>query len=161
PSAAGAVTAGGLGQRSRVSEAWPEGCELRVRIGIHTGEPLAAPPKYVGLDVHRAARVMAAANGGQVLVTQQTRDLLNDDVVLRDLGVHRLKDLSAPLRLFQLGEGKSAPLRTLQQTNLPVQPYPLVGRELELEQISAFVRGGTRLLTLTGPGGSGKTRLAL
>jgi predicted ATPase/class 3 adenylate cyclase/Tfp pilus assembly protein PilF len=161
PSATDAVTAAAEAQRSLVAEPWPEECEVRVRIGIHTGEPLAAPPKYVGLDVHRAARVMAAAHGGQVLVTQPTSDLLDPSFAVRDLGLHRLKDLSAPLRLFQLGEGESAPLRTLRQTNLPVQPYPLVGRERELEQIAAFVRGGTRLLTLTGPGGSGKTRLAL
>jgi predicted ATPase len=131
---------------------------IRVRMGLHTGEPSVTTDGYVGIDVHRAARIMAAANGGQVLVSQATRDLL--DGVLLDLGEHRLKDLTAPTRLWQLGEERFGPLATLHQTNLPVQATPLIGRERELQEARALL-GASRLLTLTGPGGSGKTRLAL
>ena len=133
--------------------------QVRLRVGLHTGEPSLTEEGYVGMDVHRAARVAAAGHGGQVLLSQTTRDLVDADV--RDLGEHRLKDLSAPERLYQLGPGDFPPLKTLFQTNLPVQPSPLLGRERELGEIAAFIRGGTRLLTLTGAGGSGKTRLAL
>jgi len=87
---------------------------------------------YVGLDVHRAARIAAAGHGGQVLLGQATRDLVEAEV--RDLGEHRLKDLLAPERLFQLGDGEFPRLRTLYQTNLPVQPSPLVGREREVKR---------------------------
>ncbi len=131
---------------------------IRVRMGLHTGEPLVTSDGYVGIDVHRAARIMAAANGGQVLVSQATRVFL--DGVLLDLGEHRLKDLTAPTRLWQLGEGRFGPLATLHQTNLPVQATPLIGRARELEEARALLET-SRLLTLTGPGGSGKTRLAL
>jgi predicted ATPase len=133
---------------------------LRVRMGIHTGEPLLADTGYVGMDVHRAARVMSAGHGGQVVLSQTTRDLLDETFELQDLGEHRLKDLSAPQRLFQLGLGEFPALKTLHQTNLPVQPTPLVGRDSELAEAGALLRGN-RLLTLVGPGGSGKTRLAL
>ena len=131
---------------------------IRVRIGIHTGEPLIVAGNYVGLDIHKAARICDAAHGGQVLVSQTTRDLAGNG--LRDLGEHRLKDLTAPERLFQLGTGDFPPLRTLRATNLPVQPGPLLGRHEELAELLALMRA-SRLLTLTGPGGSGKTRLAL
>ncbi|MBA3476287.1 MAG: hypothetical protein H0T10_05970 [Actinobacteria bacterium] len=132
----------------------------RVRIGIHTGEPVVTDEGYVGLDVHRAARIMGAGHGGQVLVSDATARLLDATVELRDLGEHRLKDLTAPQRLYQLGEGEFPPPRTLYRTNLPIQPTPLVGRERELEEAGALLRSH-RLLTLTGFGGSGKTRLAL
>ncbi len=131
---------------------------IRVRIGIHTGEPLIVAGNYVGLDIHKAARICDAAHGGQVLVSQTTRDLAGNG--LRDLGEHRLKDLTAPERLFQLGTGEFPPLRTLRATNLPVQPGPLLGRQEELAELLALMPAN-RLLTLTGPGGSGKTRLAL
>jgi class 3 adenylate cyclase len=134
------------------------GGELRARIGVHTGEPLVIDGEYVGLDVHKAARICAAAQAGQVLVSRATRDLAG--VGLRDLGEHRLKDLTAPERLFQLGEGQFAPLRSLRATNLPVQPGPLLGRHKEVAELLGLVREH-RLVTLTGPGGSGKTRLAL
>ena len=133
---------------------------VRVRIGIHTGEPLVTPEGYVGLDVHRAARIAAAAHGGQVVLSQTTRDLLDPGRQLRDLGVHRLKDLTEAERLFQLGSGEFPPLRTLDQTNLPVAASPLLGRERELEELVDRLESG-RLVTITGPGGTGKTRLAL
>ncbi|HVR14081.1 MAG TPA: adenylate/guanylate cyclase domain-containing protein, partial [Gaiellaceae bacterium] len=90
---------------------------IHVRIGLHTGEPLVTPEGYVGLDVHRAARIAAAAHGGQVVLSRTTRDLLESDRRLRDLGVHRLKDLIEAERLFQLGHAEFPPLRTLDQTN--------------------------------------------
>lgn len=133
---------------------------VRVRIGIHTGEPVVTPDGYVGIDVHRAARIMAAGHGGQVLVSEATGRLLDASFPLQDLGHHRLKDLSDPQRLYQLGAGDFPPLRTLYHTNLPTQSAPLVGRTRELGEIGELLRAH-RLVTLTGPGGSGKTRLAL
>ncbi len=132
---------------------------IRVRMGLHTGEPLVTDEGYVGIDVHRAARIAAAGHGGQILVSQATRDLAGEDR-LRDLGVHRLKDLAAPERLYQLDDEEFPPLRSVDQTNLPVQPTPFVGRELELAEVLALL-DVHRVVTLTGPGGSGKTRLAL
>jgi predicted ATPase len=131
---------------------------IRVRIGVHTGEPQITAEGYVGLDVHRGARVCAAGHGGQVLLTQPTRDLV--DVQASDLGEHRLKDLLEPQRLFQLGTDDFPPLKTLDWTNLPVQATPLVGREQELADATALLKDH-RLLTLVGPPGTGKTRLAL
>jgi predicted ATPase/class 3 adenylate cyclase len=163
-----AVAAAASAQHDLAAADWPEDQEFRVRMGIHTGEPLAVPPKYVGLDVHRAARIMAAGHGGQVLLSQTTRDLLNEPSAVRDLGEHRLKDLSAPQRLYQLqidGLTHEFPaLKTLQNrpTNLPVQLTPLIGRDRELAEVAALLREErVRLLTLTGTGGTGKTRLAL
>ncbi len=133
---------------------------LRIRIGLHTGEPAVAVDSYVGLDVHRAARIAGAGHGGQVLLSQATADLAGVDV--RDLGLHRLKDLTAPERLFQLGAETFPPLKTLHETNLPVPATAFLGREEELREIAALLeRPDVRLLTLSGPGGSGKTRLAL
>jgi predicted ATPase/class 3 adenylate cyclase len=132
---------------------------IRVRIGLHTGEPTVTDEGYVGIDVHRAARIAAAGHGGQILLSQATRDLVRADR-LRDLGVHRLRDLAAPERLYQLGEDKFPPLKTVDQTNLPVQPTPFVGRERELAEVLALL-DSHRIVTVTGPGGSGKTRLAL
>jgi predicted ATPase/class 3 adenylate cyclase len=132
----------------------------RVRIGLHTGEPVVTDEGYVGIDVHRAARIMGAGHGGQVLLSETTARLLESTMELIELGEHRLKDLTAPQRLYQLGEGEFPPPRTLYRTNLPIQPTPLVGRGRELEEAGALLRSH-RLVTLTGPGGSGKTRLAL
>ena len=101
---------------------------VRVRIGIHTGDPLVTDEGYVGIDVHRAARIMSAGHGGQVVVSDETHALIDDGLALSDLGLHRLKDLMQPQRLWQLGSGDFPPLKTLYQTNLPVQPTPLIGR---------------------------------
>ena len=134
---------------------------VHVRIGIHTGEPLVGDEGYVGLDVHRAARIAAAAHGGQVVLSRTTRDLLGSSVELRDLGEHRLKDLIEAERLYQLGADGFPPLRTLDATNLPVAASPLLGRGRELEELLELLREGRRLVTVTGPGGTGKTRLSL
>jgi len=133
---------------------------IRVRFGIHTGEPQLTAEGYVGIDVHRAARICSAAHGGQVVLSEATRSLLGGSFSLADLGLHRLKDLGEPEKLFQLGEGTFPPLRSLNTTNLPAQPSPLVGRERELVEVKSLVRG-RRLVTLTGAGGSGKTRFGL
>src|SRR5262245_19091439 len=142
------------------------GSPVRVRMGMHTGQAAIVGDGYVGMDVHRAARICAAAHGGQVLLSQTTRDLAT--VETRDLGEHRLKDLTRPQRLHQLVatglETEFPPLATLENrpTNLPAQATPLVGRSAELEAIRALLADETaRLVTLTGPGGTGKTRLAL
>jgi predicted ATPase len=131
---------------------------MRVRIGVHTGEPQLTDEGYVGLDVHRGARVCAAGHGGQVLLSPTTCELV--EVEVSDLGEHRLKDLLGPQRLFQLGTEEFPPLKTLDWTNLPVQTTPLVGREQELAEARALLRE-QRFLTFVGPPGSGKTRLAL
>jgi predicted ATPase/class 3 adenylate cyclase len=139
---------------------------IRVRMGIHTGQPAVVGDRYVGLDVHRAARICAAAHGGQIVLSQATRDLA--DIETRDLGDHRLRDLAQPQRLHQLLipglKADFAPLRTLENrpTNLPAQTTPLVGRNAELEALRALLEDDeSRLVTLTGPGGAGKTRLAV
>jgi len=161
PSARGAVAAAVAAQVGLAGATWPWDGLLPVRMGIHTGQPRAFPPKYVGMDVHRAARIMAAAHGGQVLVSLTSRDLLEDHLVLKDLGEHRLKDLSAPIRLFQVGEGSFPALKTLFNVSLPIQLTPLVGRGRDVRAVAQALREGVRLMTVTGPGGIGKTRLAL
>jgi predicted ATPase/class 3 adenylate cyclase len=134
---------------------------IRVRMGIHTGTPYVTDEGYVGPDVHRAARIAAAGHGGQILVSSSTASLVEGDS-LRDLGEHRLKDLAAPERLYQLGGEAFPPLRSLQQTNLPIPATLFLGRQRELEEVKTLLAsGGARLLTLTGPAGAGKTRLAL
>ena len=134
---------------------------IRVRIGVHTGTPHLTEEGYVGADVHKAARIAAAAHGGQVVVSSSTAALVGTGD-LRDLGEHRLKDLSAAERVYQLGDGEFPPLKSLHQTNLPVPATPFLGREREVSELTALLtRDDVRLVTLTGPGGSGKTRLAL
>src|SRR2546429_9417188 len=107
---------------------------VRIRVGVHTGEPLLDPPKYVGPDVHKAARIMSAAHGGQVLLSGATHELVTADVL--DLGRHRLKDFAEPVALYQLGSGRFPPLRTISNTNLPVPLSSFVGRD---EEVTAVV----------------------
>jgi predicted ATPase/class 3 adenylate cyclase len=134
---------------------------IRVRIGIHTGTPRLTDEGYVGPDVHRAARIAAAGHGGQILVSSSTASLVESDR-LRDLGDHRLKDLAAPERIYQLGGDSFPPLTSLQRTNLPIPATLFLGRQRELNEVSGLLASGdVRLLTLTGPAGAGKTRLAL
>jgi predicted ATPase/class 3 adenylate cyclase len=165
-----AVNAAVKAQQALATYPWPDGSAVRVRIGLHTGEPTVAGERYVGIDVHRAARIGAAGHGGQVLLSQTTRDLvetaLPEAVSVRDLGEYRLKDLRHPKRIFQLViAGLPAdfpPLKTLDTlpNNLPLQLTSFIGRERELREVKQLL-AEARLLTLTGPGGSGKTRLAL
>ncbi len=157
-------------QRRLAAEAWPDGIALRVRMGLHSGDGLLdADDEYVGADVHRAARVAAAGHGGQVLLSETTSALVTDElpdgVEIRGLGQHRLKDLR-PERICQLVIGglqaDFPPIRSLdrQPNNLPTQLTSFIGREAELAE-AARLLSTTRLLTLTGPGGTGKTRLSL
>jgi len=159
-------------QRVLAAHPWPEGVAVRVRMGLHTGEPARTSEGYVGLDVHRAARIMSAAHGGQVLLSQTTCILveqdLPEDLSLRDLGEHRLKDLGRPRRLFQLVisdlPADFPPPRTLDTypNNLPTQFTPFIGREQEVTAVGQLLRReDMRLVTLTGPGGTGKTRLGV
>jgi predicted ATPase/class 3 adenylate cyclase len=135
---------------------------LRVRMGVHTGRPTIHQNDYAGIDVHRVARIAAVAHGGQVVVSKATRAAAGDDVTFRDLGEHRLKDLAEPEWLYQLGDEDFPPLRSLGNTNLPAPATPLVGRRRELEELTTVLAAeGARLITLTGPGGAGKTRLAV
>ncbi|HEX2222160.1 MAG TPA: adenylate/guanylate cyclase domain-containing protein [Candidatus Limnocylindria bacterium] len=167
-----AVAAAVAIQRAIADEEWPQGTTLRLRIGLHTGEAGLAGADYVGLDVHRAARIMAVGHGGQIVISDATRALVDrgasDGFALRDLGERRLRDLTGRERLFQVvADGLELdfpPLRTLDAApnNLPTQTSALVGREVELTSIRRHLDSpGVRLLTLTGPGGIGKTRLAL
>jgi predicted ATPase/class 3 adenylate cyclase len=145
---------------AREAQAALAGGRVRVRMGLHTGEPLLTQAGYIGIDVHRAARIAAAGHGGQVLISQSTRALLGGDG-LRDLGEHRLKDLAAPERIYQVGGDDFPPLKSLHRTNLPIAAWPLVGRTTELAALEELIRSRIRLITITGPGGTGKTRLAL
>jgi predicted ATPase/class 3 adenylate cyclase len=157
-------------QKALDAHHWPEGSQLRVRIGLHTGEATVVGNEYLGLDVHRAARVASAGHGGQVLVSETTRALVDHalppGLTLKDLGMHRLKDLARPERLFQLTiDGLPAdfpPLKTLEATpnNLPTQMTSFVGRDDQVREARQLLEQ-SRLLTLTGPGGTGKTRLSL
>jgi predicted ATPase/class 3 adenylate cyclase len=167
PSAVAAAAAAAQAQRALAEHPWPDGIEVRVRIGLHSGEPRRVDGSYVGLDVHHAARVMAAGHGGQVLVSEETRALLDERFELCDLGEHLLKDLAAPERLFQLVvdglRTEFPPLSTVgnRPTNLRSPPNAFIGRSRELEELRALLaRADVRLLTLTGTGGTGKSRLA-
>jgi predicted ATPase/class 3 adenylate cyclase len=153
---------GALAAAAGATEALGEG-PIRIRIGLHTGTPLRTGEGYVGSDVHRAARIAAAAHGGQVVVSSSTHALVpGEGWRLHDLGEHRLKDLAAPERLWQLGEGRFPPLKSLYRANLPVPQTAFLGRASEVAAVSELlVRADVRLLTLTGSGGTGKTRLAL
>lgn len=150
---------GAVAAAQQLTEALADG-PIRVRVGIHTGEPLLGEEGYVGMDVHRAARIAAIGHGGQVLLSQTTRDLL-PELELVDLGEHRLKDLARPEHLYQLGTEEFPPLKSLNRSNLPVLAGPLLGRERELAEITGLIADGQRLVTIIGPGGTGKTRLAI
>jgi predicted ATPase/class 3 adenylate cyclase len=169
-SAPRAVAAAVAAQRALAAEAWPDGVVVRVRMGLHSGEGTLSGEDYAGIDVHRVARITNAGHGGQVLLSAPTRMLteasLPDGVALRDLGEHRLKDLSRPERMAMLVlDGLPAsfpPLRTLDvvPNNLPTQLTTFLGRDRELSDAGRLLES-SRLLTLTGPGGTGKTRLSL
>lgn len=169
--ATAAVGAAVRAQRDLASASWPGGERVQVRIGLHSGSPVVHDGAYVGLDVHRAARIAAAAHGGQILVSAATADLAGDDLPegarLRHLGAHRLKDIAKPERLWQVQvDGLRAdfpPPRALgRSSSLPRPATPLLGRDEEVARISGLLRSpDVRLVTLTGPGGSGKSRLAV
>ena len=159
-----ALSAAVAGQRALKAHRWPPGAVVNVRMGLHTGEPLSVESDYVGIDVHRAARICAAGHGGQILVSQATRELVEGDLpadlTLRDLGHHRLKDLSRPQHLFQVVASDLPfdfpPLKSLDTlpNNLPIQLTSFIGREREIADIRRLLTT-TRMLTLTGVGGSG------
>lgn len=170
PRARDALAAAVAAQRALAAHGWPQGVAVRVRMGLHTGEPLRAAGGYVGMDVHRAARICAAGYGGQILLSRATCELVQHDLPesasLRDLGQHRLKDLTYPEHIFQALVPDLAadfpPLKTLDvlPNNLPHQVTSFIGREREMAAVRRLLVT-TYLLTLTGPGGSGKTRLAV
>ncbi len=174
PYARDAVAAAVEGQRAMYEHEWASQ-PIRVRMGLHTGEPIQADGLYAGLDVHRAARVMSAGHGGQVLLSQQTAELVDGElpaaITLLDLGEHRLKDLTVPQKLYQaLADGLPAKFPLLKSlaewapyiVSLPTPPTPLLGRERELAELTARLATlAVRLLTITGPGGIGKTRVAV
>jgi predicted ATPase/class 3 adenylate cyclase len=159
-------------QRTLFSSEWEHIGPLRVRMALHTGAAQERDGDYFGPPVNRVARLLSAAHGGQVLLSLPTQELARDQLpaqtTIRDLGEHRLKDLFRPERVFQLLApelpSEFPPLRTLDayRNNLPLQPTPLIGREKEVSDVCDLLGGEeTRLLTLTGPGGIGKTRVAL
>jgi predicted ATPase/class 3 adenylate cyclase len=150
---------GALAAASDVQEALA-GSRVQLRVGLHTGTPLLTDEGYVGVDLHRAARIAAAGHGGQVLVSASSAALVGRPLV--DLGEHRLKDLAAAERIFQLGGMEFPALKSLYRTTCPVPATPFLGREGELASVVRLLGDSTvRLVTLTGPGGTGKTRLAL
>ena len=170
-SAADAVACCAAAQQALDGYAWPGGVAVRVRMGLHSGEPSRHEDGYIGIDVHRAARIAATAHGGQVVMSGVTWQLANAglaaELSVRDLGFHRLKDIDAAEHIYQLaGPGLAEhfpPLKSLgASTNLPAPITPLVGRENDLDQLRTLIcQPGMRLVTLTGPGGVGKTRLAI
>ncbi len=165
-----AIAAAAQAQRLLAAEPWPAGSEVRVRMGMHSGEAVLGGDNYVGLDVHRAARIAAAGHGGQVLLSETTKTLadrsLPAGVSLRDLGQHRLKDLPTPEHIYQLElDGLPADFPAIRSldarpNNLPMPVTTFVGRERQIAQIKERL-AASRLLTLTGPGGTGKTRLSI
>jgi predicted ATPase/class 3 adenylate cyclase len=173
PTALGALESALEAQRTLFSEAWGDEIgALRARMALHTGTTHERDGDYFGPPVNRVARLLSAGHGGQVLLSSSTQELVRDHLPpqthLRDLGERRLKDLSRPERIFQLTApdlpSEFPPLRTLEThtNNLPLQATPLIGREREVEAVCGLLRSPeTRLLTLVGPGGTGKTRVGL
>jgi predicted ATPase/class 3 adenylate cyclase len=169
PTAQGAIKAAVQAQRDLAAAEWQNGASVRVRMGLHTGQGVRGGDDYIGIDVHRAARIAAAGHGGQVLLSETTRSLIEfslpELVTIRDLGAHRLKDIEHPEHLHQLviqGLPDEFPsIRTLEArpTNLPLQPTSFIGRDAEASEVGRLLPNN-RLVTLTGPGGTGKTRLA-
>jgi predicted ATPase len=137
------------------------GGPVRVRMGLHTGRVRLTREgdDYTGREVHRAARIAATSHGGQIVVSAATRALVEGE--LMQLGEHRLKDFDDPVALYQLGSKRFPPLKTISNTNLPRPASSFVGRQRERDELVAMLSNGTRLVTLSGPGGSGKTRLAI
>jgi len=168
-SATSAVAAAAEAQRLLAAQTWPKGLPVRVRMGMHTCEPTQVDGDYFGLDVHRAARISSAGHGGQVLLSEATRLAaeLPDGVTLRDLGEHRLKDLAQPEWIHELQidglDRDFPPLNSLETpSNLPASVTPLVGRDADIAAVSELIRReDVRMVTITGTGGSGKTRLAV
>jgi predicted ATPase/class 3 adenylate cyclase len=171
-SALDAVQAALAGQRAMAAESWDVTGPLRVRMALHTGVVQERAGDYFGLPLSRLARILAAGHGGQVLLSHVTQELVHEHLPphteLCDLGTHRLKDLNQPEQIFQLAApdlpSDFPPLNTLdpRRTNLPVQLTPLIGREREVTEVCELLRrADVRLLTLSGPGGTGKTHLAL
>ena len=176
PLAIQAVDAAVAAQRALASEGWGQVGTVRVRMAVHAGAAEERDDDYFGPPLNRVARLLAAGHGGQVLLSRAAHELVRDhlppDLALRDLGEHRLKDLHHSERVFQLVApdlpADFPPLRTPEQLlrNLPVHPTPLIGREREVAAVLSLLGStdrsdGSRLVTLTGPGGAGKTRLAL
>ena len=153
PTAPGALTAA-----SAFTDTLAAG-PIQVRVGLHTGTPLLTEEGYIGDDVHFGARVASSAHGGQVVLSSATAQLV--EIELTDLGEHRLKDIPQAVPIFQLGSGSFPPLKTISNTNLPRPASSFVGRDDELLEVLSRFEDGARLVTLTGPGGTGKTRLAI
>ena len=153
PTAAGALKAAAECQHVLASG------PIRVRMGLHTGTPFLGVEGYVGADVNLGARIAASGHGGQILLSRTTRELVEEDV--EDLGEHRLKDFDEPVWIFQLGSEPFPPLKTISNTNVPRPASSFVGRDSELADVLSLLRDGDRVVTLSGPGGSGKTRLAI
>ena len=170
PRAADAIACAIEIQREFAAQRWPEGGHLHIRVAVHTGEAELRGGHYFGPAVYRCARLLASGHGDQVLVSQATHDVVVDTlpsgVALRDLGRHRLRDLERPERIFQLTapglRAELPPLKSMdpRRHNLPISPTRFIGREAELAEIVKRLAGHP-LLTLVGPGGTGKTRLAL
>ncbi len=170
PTAQAALLAALEGQRQLHQHPWPDGVPVRIRMGLHTGEPQRHDDGYIGIDVHRAARIAATAHGGQTVMSSATHALVgghNGGVIARDLGWHRLKDIEDPEHLYDVVApglpDEFPPLRSLgTRANLPTYATELIGRSADLAAVSALLeREDARLVTLTGPGGTGKTRLAV